>query len=233
VKRSLLTGCGVAALLLLPGQARADGPTSVNLVATVADQLAAHATNIATTEGVTFGGAIATFTDTNRSRPASAFTATLAWGDGTTSTGTVSGSSGSFSVTASHSYAEEGTYSWVVNVLESPDGYSASAGGTITAADAALTAAGRQLQSGKSVDAVVATFQDADPGGRVSDYRATISWGDGSRSSQGSISAAGSGFAVTGSHQYQHAGSYTIRIAIVDAGGAFTTTTTSASIRGT
>src|SRR5205085_3451406 len=40
----------------------------------------------------------------------------IAWGDGQTSAGTVTGSAGSFAVTGSHTYGEEGAYSPIVTV---------------------------------------------------------------------------------------------------------------------
>ncbi len=48
---------------------------------------------ITPTEGTAFSGAVATFSNTGyASNPASDFNATIDWGDGTTDTGTVSGS---------------------------------------------------------------------------------------------------------------------------------------------
>jgi hypothetical protein len=53
---------------------------------------------------------VATFTSTDTSAPASDFSATIDWGDGSApSTGTVSGSSGSFTVDGTHTYALDGT----------------------------------------------------------------------------------------------------------------------------
>ena len=53
---------------------------------------------------------VATFTYGVASATASYFAAQISWGDGTTSTGTVSGSAGQFSVKANHSYAQPGSY---------------------------------------------------------------------------------------------------------------------------
>jgi type VI protein secretion system component Hcp len=62
------------------------------------------------TEGVASSNTtIVTFTDSNPSDPANNFTALINWGDGTTSWGTVSGSNGSFTVTGTHTYANEGS----------------------------------------------------------------------------------------------------------------------------
>jgi hypothetical protein len=230
MRRSLLAGLATAAVLLLRCPVQADSPASVSAVVPIADQLSVRATNIATSEGASISGPIATFTDSDAARPSSAFSATVIWGDGTSSAGTVAGASGSFSVTASHVYAEEGSYPIRVSVQQAPNGSRAGARGTATISDAALSAVGTHVSSGVDLHAVVATFTDADPGHLVTDYTALIKWGDGSHSA-GKVSAQGGGFAVTGAHQYGHPGSYTITIAIADTGGARASATTSASIR--
>ena len=53
----------------------------------------------------------------------------------------------------------------------------------------------------------VATFTDANPNATVSDFTATITWGDGSTSA-GTVVATGNGFAVNGAHTYADEGSY-------------------------
>ncbi len=54
-----------------------------------------------------FTGAVATVHDPGSTDPASAFTATIDWGDGTTTAGTVTGSNGNYTVSGSHTYADE------------------------------------------------------------------------------------------------------------------------------
>ncbi len=78
----------------------------------------------------TYGGTItnatlATFTDTYTADPATNFTATINWGDGHSTSGMVSGSNGSYTVTGSHTYSAATTYSIAVTLTE--DG-----GGTVT-----------------------------------------------------------------------------------------------------
>ena len=48
--------------------------------------------------------AVATFTHANGVEPASAFTATINWGDGKTSTGTITQSGTTYTVSGSHRY---------------------------------------------------------------------------------------------------------------------------------
>ncbi len=93
-------------------------------------------------EGQPAAGQVAFFTSSNPGATPGGFTATITWGDGTTSSGTVtadSGSGGGFDVTASHTYAEEGSYALIVAVADAA-GASASATGAATVADAPIAA---------------------------------------------------------------------------------------------
>jgi hypothetical protein len=68
--------------------------------------------------------AVATFADTSLTEVASGFTAMIAWGDGTTSAGVVTGGAGSFSVApaAGHAYAAAGVYAAFVAITRTGDG---------------------------------------------------------------------------------------------------------------
>jgi hypothetical protein len=94
--------------------------------ATVADA-PLTATGVSAPTGQSFSGTVATFTDANAGAPASDFTASIAWGDGSTSAGTVTGTGGSYPVSGSHAYADTGSFS--VQVTISDDG---GAGATTT-----------------------------------------------------------------------------------------------------
>jgi hypothetical protein len=52
-----------------------------------------------------FNGTVATFTDGNAAAPLSDFTALITWDDGTATPGTVSGASGSYTVSGTHTFA--------------------------------------------------------------------------------------------------------------------------------
>ena len=110
--------------------------------------------------------------------------------------------SSSFTVSGSHTYSEEGSYSITVQISDM-DSNTTTATASATVADAALIASGLNLKQSKdTINGVVATFSDADPGGTLSDYTASIRWGDGT-SSAATISASGGGFAVSGTHHYR------------------------------
>ncbi len=87
-------------------------PIKVAFVANVADApLSATGVSVSATAGVQFSATVATFTDADPAGAASDYTASISWGDGTTSTGTIgSAAAGGFTVTDSHTYANGGAY---------------------------------------------------------------------------------------------------------------------------
>jgi hypothetical protein len=202
---------------------------------TVSDAaLAATGTNLTGTEGAALNGVtVATFTDANTSAPASDFTATITWGDGQQTTGTVvANGNGSFSVDGTHTYAEEGSDTIGVAIRD-VGGSSASAQSTATIGDAAVAATGTSLTGteGAALNGVtVATFTDANTGAAASDFSATITWGDGQQTT-GTVIANGNGsFSVDGTHAYTDEGSETIGVAIKDVGGSTANATSTATI---
>src|SRR5262249_44966794 len=74
-------------------------------VAPAPPDVTANGRNIQTVSGQSFTGVVATFTATNPNATAANFTATITWGDGSTSTGTVTTDpKGGFDVTGTHTY---------------------------------------------------------------------------------------------------------------------------------
>ena len=76
----------------------------------------------------------ATFTDTDSGDTASSFTATINWGDGVTTAGTVEGSGGAFTVDGGHRYADEGSDTATVTLTRKSDLLQSTATGTISEA---------------------------------------------------------------------------------------------------
>ncbi|MGH7137499.1 MAG: TIGR03118 family protein, partial [Pirellulales bacterium] len=175
---------------------------------------------IAATEGATFSGALATASDTFAA-PASVFSATIDWGDDTSSDATVSGPNGLFTISGTHAYAEDGTYAPVVTIADLSPG-TISATGTLSAvvADAPISASSTTFNSteGQAFAGSVATFSDDNLSGTAADFTATIDWGDGTVSG-GTVSGAG-GFTVGGTHTYTVGGTYTATVTIDDVGGS-------------
>jgi PKD repeat protein len=183
-------------------------------------------------EGAQYKGAVAFFTDADPNGNVADYTATINWGDGTSSTGSIVASGGGFLVKATdpisglgHVYAEEGTYTFNV-VIQDVGGSEVQVFGTAIVADAPLTATGLIISTPiyPAFNGVVATFTDADPAGVVSDYTATINWGDGVTTQATFIDIGPGGeFQVHGTHLFDRIGSYAATITIKDNGGATAT----------
>ena len=95
---------------------------------------------------------VGTFTRGSGVTPASQFSVSIDWGDGSTSAGTVtSDGQGGWLVSGSHLYAEEGSYAVGLTITDMGGG-TAQAGGTATLADAPLTAGGRNIAATNTFD---------------------------------------------------------------------------------
>ena len=143
--------------------------TAISGQATVgeADALALTGSNISGTAGQPLNNVqVATFTDTFAGNVAADFTALIAWGDGTTTAGAVSGAGGTFTVDGSHTYAAGGTDQLTVSVADEGVG-SATASGTATATIITRALAGQMVLNAATEatalpnNTVVATFTDS------------------------------------------------------------------------
>jgi uncharacterized repeat protein (TIGR01451 family) len=165
---------------------------------------------------------VATFTDPAGAEAGSNYSASIAWGDGTTSPGTIGFNSGTstFTVTGQHSYVEEGSLTATVTIHH---GLAADVMVTDSAqiSDPQVAASGLPTPiaapESTAADLVVATF--ADPGGpeALADYSASIDWGDGSTPSSATITfdAALKIFSVHGAHAYGEEGpSFVVTVTI-------------------
>src|SRR4029077_11900194 len=116
-----------------------------------------------------------------------------------------------FSVSGSHAYAEEGSFTVTVAVSDA-GGASATANSSAGVTDAAIAltgAAGFREHHRTNFTATVATLTDADPGGIATDYTVQISRGDGTTAAGTAVAGAGGGFTISGSHNYHNNGTFT------------------------
>jgi hypothetical protein len=188
-------------------------------------QASATGMPISSVEGSPFSGTVATFTQPDLSAPASQFSAMIDWSDGTSS-GTVSGPvGGPFTVSGSHTYIEEGSYPVKVTITDNVNSSNQlTATSTATVADAPLTAScATPTVSTASFSGPVATFTDANPFAPLSDFTATIDWGDGPTSPGVVTGPIGGPFTVSGSHTYATLGTHMITVFIFDIGGSTAT----------
>lgn len=105
---------------------------------------------LSATEGVSLTATLATFTDPVGAQPPGDYSATVNWGDGSTTTGTVSGASGDFQVAGSHVYTKAGGETITVVVSDA-----GGAEATIASAATVATAPGTPHQQ-----YVMAVYQD-------------------------------------------------------------------------
>lgn len=180
----------------------------------VAPALTAY--DVALVQGISSTPAtVAAFTDVGGPEPIGNYASTIDWGDGTSaSAGTISQSSGVFTVQGSHVYTSStsGVKHYTVTVTVRDDNgfsvVSSTATSNAVVSDPAVAASGGfQVAATEGLDSgtqTVATF--VDPGGArpIDDYSASIDWGDGTAPAPGLISFDSfSGiFIVQGAHTY-------------------------------
>jgi hypothetical protein len=180
--------------------------------------------------GTSFTTTVANFTDTFTGNVVSDFTATINWGDATTSAGTITGGGAAYSVSGTHTYAGSGTFSVVVTLSDDAPG-TATAMVTSTAhvAGAGVNAFPVTFAAteGTSFNGVVATFTDSRGGALVTDFTATINWGD-ATTTAGTITSSGGGvFSVSGMHTYADEGTFSVPVQVTDTVSTMTANTTS------
>src|SRR5439155_947104 len=134
-------------------------------------------------------------------------------------------------VHGTHTYQEEGNFTVTVSVSDSGGSMASISNTTFSVADAALSSAGivsRQTASDSQRTDPKTAVKDDNLNGMVSDFFATMNWGDGNTSTAsgaaGTIVANGSGgFDVHGTHTYQEEGSFTVTVTVSDSDGSNTT----------
>jgi hypothetical protein len=156
------------------------------------------------------GVTLATFTDGNPLAKTSDFAATIDWGDGTNSTGTIAATTfppttdpntGAtvpgytlFTVAGDHTYQAMGDHTITVTIVHLTGAAKATATTPVHVVDAVLNGNGLstvlQAQAWQPLQGeTVATFTDGNPQAKPADFSATIDWGDHSTATAGTITA--------------------------------------------
>jgi hypothetical protein len=196
-------------------------PSGAQASTVTADVITVTGKTIAPTEGTAFTGSVATFTDTTAGAVPSNYNATITWGDGHTSSGTIaSAGSGTFDVTGTNNYGQNGSFTTGI-AIAAKDGRNASGQGSANVADGANigNSVAITVAPGETVlNALVATFTDAGTPDPVADFAATVDWGDGSPTATATITLSGSTYSVTDSHIYHYPGKFTVQTTITEQG---------------
>ncbi len=207
--------------------------TATTNAVVVAPAITATGTTITPIAGQPFTGVIASFTDSMTGLPASDYSATVAWGDGHTSVGTIaSNGTGGFNVTGTNTYAATGTDSVTVTITRLSNNQSATATTTAVVVAPAITATGTTITpiAGQQFTGLVASFTDNLTGLPASDYSATVAWGDG-HTSAGTIASNGTGgFNVTGTNTYASTGTDSVTVTVTRLTNNQSTTATTTAV---
>jgi hypothetical protein len=201
-----------------PGTGAAKATDSATV--TEGDSLSGTPRTFAAPSGVSFTTTVAIFSDTLTSAVPGDFTATINWGDATSSAGTVSGGGGSFQVSGTHTYAGTGSFPVMVTLADDAPG-TATATVTSTAQVASglsATAVNFSTPEGAAFNGTVATFSDADGSKTPASFTATIDWGDGTAPTAGTVSGGPGTFTVTGQHTYADEGSFPFTVTVTETG---------------
>ena len=181
------------------------------------------------TTGVPFTGTIGTFTDGHSTAPASDFSAGMNWGDGQTSTSTVSQPGGPgtpYVVTDTHTYAEPATYDTDLTVTDvNLPGNTASAPSSAVVATQAVVITpatiAPQLTGPPGFSGLLASFTDSDPVPTPASFAVTIDWGAQSggmeQTGTGTVTqpgGPGTPFDIDGSNVYSQSGEFTIVVTV-------------------
>ena len=154
-------------------------------------------------------------------------TATIDWGDGTTSSGTVSVDAGISTASGTYTYQDDGDFVVTVTVTDNAD----DSGTDTTAAVIRNTAADLGLSTitdAAEGSAVTVAVNFADDG-LADTHTATIDWGDGTRKSGVVTEVNGTG-SVTATHVYADDGTYEVTAVVTDDGGATSSVTLATTI---
>ncbi|HEX7184807.1 MAG TPA: Calx-beta domain-containing protein [Thermoanaerobaculia bacterium] len=145
-------------------------------------------------------------------------TASLSWGDGAATPGTVTQGTGSGSVIGSHAYQDEGGYTLDLCVTDD-DGGTGCAPIPVTVLNvtpAVNAGPDRLTYAGEDASIEPVTFTDP---GVLDTHTATINWGDG-QTTAGTVTESGGSGAIAGTHTYAANGAYTVTVCATDNDGA-------------
>jgi large repetitive protein len=166
---------------------------------------------------------VASFTNGAPNPNINDFTATINWGDGTVTTGTIiadPGAAGSFLVEGSHTYADgPNSYTTTITVNAAGVATPSTANGTATVANVPPTVSLGGTTTGFINQIIILPITATDPSSAdmAAGFTYAINWGDGTTQAIGASANNGAGLSPT--HVYSTAGNYTISVTATDKDG--------------
>ena len=185
-------------------------------------------------DGTAFNGVVASFVDGNPLAPATDFTASITWGEGNASAGTIQAQGGgNFTVSGTNTYASPGNFSIIVSISDI-GGAAATAVSNAVIAGAALSPAASNTAfsvfQGTTFSGGVVEFTDANPNAPAGRFSATINWGDGNVTPGAIFQLGGGLFQVKGSNTYANSGSFPVIVTITGIEGSDLVVNTTAQV---
>jgi hypothetical protein len=175
---------------------------------------------ISATVGASLTATVATFTDPTGPQSLGTYSASINWGDGTApSAGTITLSGTTFSVAGTHTYSQQGSFTVTTTITRAgaPIPVSVTAPATATFPAVTINSVFPVSASiGRDTGTItLATFTDPSGPDLISNYSASINWGDGTAASTGIIGSNGNGtFSVSGDHTYATKGTFTVIVTV-------------------
>ena len=184
---------------------------------------------------------LASFADPEGLLPASSYTATVDWGDGSgplpSTSITYNASKGAFTLTGSHTFTTPGVYIPSI-VITSPTGLSTGTiHETVTVSAIPIVGTGKTLSGteGKTISGIWATFTTTRTTAAASNYTARINWGDGTTTAGSVVKDSTGHFHVNGSHAYgdqSTAAGFHVTVTISRTGASNTVIASTAKVAG-
>jgi hypothetical protein len=213
----------------------ADAPLTAGPAVTATNDTVAQG-NPPIMEWIPFTTNVGKFIDTNPLATTQIeYLATISWGDGSMSQGTVihvaGDANGLFTVQGTHQYAEEGTYNLTIFANDVGGSTVTLTNDKVVVQDAPLTVKSTGpavTQEGSLFVGQIVTFTDPNPTDSPSDYTATVNWGDGPTVTLPTSAIVGGGgtFAINASHTYTDEGNFAAVVTVYDTDGKPLTTQT-------
>jgi cyclophilin family peptidyl-prolyl cis-trans isomerase len=212
---------------VLVGVRQSNGNTRFDtqaITVTVKDQaLSPQAVNTSGVEGGAISGPVAAFTPLIPFTAAN-YSATINWGDATTSAGTiVAAAGGAYEVRGTKVYNRFGLYPVSVTIHDATSGNTATVDGKATVTDAPLSVqflAPAPAAGTRTVSGAIAKITDSNPHGTAADLSASIQWGAGPPTTATIVANPDGTFNVVATKTYAALGSYHASVAITSAGGS-------------
>ena len=232
---------GQHSIIVMVQQDNSSAPETVTSSAFVSPSLTVTGLPIVGTSGVAITAPVATFIDGGGSTSPSNFSATINWGSGLPTTSAtitaLANSPGHFAVAGNYTYANSGSYTVTVNVVNLTTSLARSSTSTATVSSAnipTLTASGTQFTpiAAQQFKGVVASFHDASAAG-IGPFMATINWGPGLVTTIGvvaPVTGMPGYYTVSGNYTYAMPGTATATVNIVSSTGQSVMATSTATV---